>query len=44
MTDRQELFFVHGKHGKLGKFFIGVAALTDGMAREFVIWPIGFSD
>jgi|BioPla2DNA2_1021312.scaffolds.fasta_scaffold317632_1 hypothetical protein len=37
-------FFVHGKHGKLGKFFLGFAASTDEIARGFVIWSIGFSD
>mgnify|MGYP000984674163 CR=1 FL=1 len=36
-------FFVHGKHGKLGKF-CRVAALTDEIARGFVIWSIVFSD
>jgi hypothetical protein len=29
----QQFFFVHGKHGKRGKFFIGIVALRDGMAR-----------
>jgi hypothetical protein len=40
---RPQPIFVHGKHGKRGKF-CRVAALTDEMVRGFVIWPIGFFD
>ncbi len=37
-------FFNHEPHEQARKFFIGIVALTEGIAREFVIWPIVFSD
>jgi hypothetical protein len=37
-------FFNNEKTRKGTKIFIGVAALADRMAREFVIWSIVFSD
>jgi hypothetical protein len=37
-------FFVHGKHGKLGKFFLWVAALTDKPAPpKFLCVKVGFT-
>jgi hypothetical protein len=37
-------FFVHGKHGKLGKFFLWVAALTDEPALpKFLRVKTGFT-
>jgi len=37
------LSFNHEPHEQTRKFF-RVAALSDGIARGFVIWSIGFSD
>jgi len=36
--------FLTTNHTKRHENFLGVVALTEGMAREFVIRPIGFSD
>jgi hypothetical protein len=37
-------FLTTKRHEKTRKFFYRVVASTDEMAREFVIWPIGFSN
>jgi hypothetical protein len=36
--------FNHEPHEKARKFFIRFVASTDGIAHEFVTWPIAFSD
>jgi len=36
--------FLTTNHTKRHEIFFRVVALTDEMAREFVIWSIGFSD
>jgi len=35
--------FVHGRHGKRGKF-VGIVALTDSISSEFAFCLAGFSD
>ena len=41
---RPQPIFLSTENTESAEIFCRVAALTDGMAREFVIWSIGFSD
>jgi hypothetical protein len=37
-------YFLSTESTESAENFLGVAASTDGMAHEFMIWSIGFSD